>query len=142
MRISEILKHKGSDVFTMRPSERVEKAVAAFRDRKIGAIVIQEPRGDIAGILTERDVLNAIADHGSDTLDTAIMSVMSHARTCKLDDNVRDVMSMMTLKRVRHAPVVDGGDLVGMISIGDLVKHQLDEAELEVNTMRDFARTH
>ena len=142
MRISEILKSKGSGVFTMRPSDRAEKAVGVFHERKIGAIVIQEPRGDIAGILTERDVVNAIAEQGMAALERNIEDLMSTARTCKPDDKVREVMSMMTLKRVRHAPVVDGGELVGMISIGDLVKHQLDEAQLEVDTMRDFARTH
>lgn len=142
MRISEVLHSKGSSVFTMRPSESVAAAVAAFREHRIGAIVVRETGGDIAGILTERDVLNDLAESGAETLDKTLEDVMSHVQACKPDDKVRDVMGMMTLRRVRHAPVVDGGDLVGMISIGDLVKHQLDEAQLEVNTMRDFARAH
>ncbi|MEQ8666936.1 MAG: CBS domain-containing protein [Rhodospirillales bacterium] len=142
MRISEILKSKGSGVFTMRPTESVTAAVRTFRERGIGAIIVRETGGDIAGIVTERDVLNDLADHGAETLAKSLSEVMSSVRVCAPDDKVRDVMGMMTLRRVRHAPVIDGGELVGMISIGDLVKHQLDETELEVNTMRDFARAH
>ena len=67
---------------------------------------------------------------------------MSQAHTCKMDDNIRSVLRQMTFKHVRYVPVVDGGELKGMVSIGDIVKNQLDEAQLEIDTMRDFARTH
>ncbi len=83
-----------------------------------------------------------MATHGAATLNQKVEEIMSRAHTCKMDDDVRSVMRQMTFKHVRHVPVVDGGDLKGMVSIGDIVKNQLDEAQLEIDTMRDFMRAH
>jgi len=143
MRVSEILgKKKNSAAFTMNPHQRVETAIRMFKEKKIGAIMICGPAGDLAGIVTERDVLHDMATHGAATLNRNVEEIMSEAHTCKMDDNVSRVMHLMTHERVRHVPVVEGGKLKGMVSIGDIVKNQLDEARLEIDTLRDFARGH
>jgi len=142
MLVSEILRKKSGPIITLPPRERVETAIRMFKEKKIGAILICGPTGDLLGIVTERDVLHGMAAHGAVTLDRKVEEIMSLAHTCKMDDNVRSVMRQMTFKHVRHVPVVDGSELKGMVSIGDIVKNQLDEAQLEIDTMRDFARTH
>ena len=142
MLVSEILQKKSGSAITMNPNEGVETAIRMFKEKKIGAILVCGPTGDLVGIITERDVLHGMAAHGATTLNQKVEEIMSHAYTCKMDDNVRSVMHKMTFKHVRHVPVVDGGELKGMVSIGDIVKNQLDEAQLEIDTMRDFARTH
>ncbi len=142
MLVSEILLKKSGSTITMKPHDSVETAIRTFKEMKIGAIIVRGPTGDLIGIVTERDVLHVMAAHGAATLNQKVEEIMSHAHTCKLDDNVRSVMHQMTFKHVRHVPVVDGGELKGMVSIGDIVKNQLDEAQLEIDTMRDFVRTH
>jgi len=126
----------------MNPHVSAETAIRMFKEKKIGAIIACGPRGDRVGIVTERDVLHGMVTHGAATLSQKVEEIMSQAHTCKMDDNVRSVMHQMTSKHVRHVPVVDGGELKGMVSIGDIVKNLLDEAQLEIDTMRDFARTH
>ena len=142
MLVSEILRKKSGSTITMNPHDGVEAAIRMFKEKKIGAILVCGPTGDLVGIVTERDVLHGMAMQGAATLKQKVEGIMSQAYTCKMDDNVRSVMRQMTNKRVRHVPVVDGGELKGMVSIGDIVKNQLDEAQLEIDTMRDFARTH
>jgi len=142
MLVSEILRKKSGSAITMKPHDGVKTAIRMFKEKKIGAILVCGPTGDLVGIVTERDILHGVATHGAATLNKKVEEIMSQAHTCKMDDNVRSVMRQMTNKRVRHVPVVDGGELKGMVSIGDIVKNQLDEAQLEIDTMRDFARTH
>ena len=142
MIVSEILRKKSGSTITMNPHDSVETAIRMFKDKKIGAILVCGLTGDLIGIITERDVLHAMATHGTVTLNQKVEEIMSQAYTCKMDDNVRSVMRQMTFKHVRHVPVVDDGELKGMVSIGDIVKNQLEEAQLEIDTMRDFARTH
>ncbi|MEE9318159.1 MAG: CBS domain-containing protein [Rhodospirillales bacterium] len=142
MLVSEILRKKRGSAITMNPTDGVETAIRMFKEKKIGAILVCGPTGNLVGIVTERDVLHGMAKYGAATLNQKVEEIMSQAHTCKMDDNVRSVMRQMTNKRVRHVPVVDGGELKGMVSIGDIVKNQLDEAQLEIDTMRDFARTH
>ncbi len=142
MHVSETLRRKSGFAITMKPHESVEKAVHMFMEKKIGAIMVCGPTGDLLGIVTERDVLHNMAVHGAAVLDKDAEEVMSRAYTCKMDDNVSDVMRRMTLKHVRHLPVVDDGNLKGLISIGDIIKNQLNETQLEIDTMRDFARAH
>ncbi len=141
MLVSELLKKKDRSVVTAHPDTTVEDAVGLFKEKKIGAIMICMPRGKIVGIITERDVLHSQAENGAATLGLKAEEIMSHVYTCKPDDDLKSVMSLMTFKHVRHVPVVVGGELKGMISIGDIVRSQLDEAQLEVDTMRDYART-
>jgi CBS domain-containing protein len=142
MLVSEILRKKSGGVISMTPGKSVNAAIQIFKEKKIGAIMVCGPAGDLLGIVTERDVLHSMAEHGAATLEMKAEEVMSHAHTCKLDDNVNDVMRQMTFKHVRHIPVIHGGRLNGLVSIGDIVKNQLDEAQMEINVMRDFARSH
>ena len=142
MLVSEVLKKKSSSVFTLSPDISVAEAIGMFREKKIGAIMICGPSGKLVGIVTERDVLHSLASIGAATLELNVEEIISPVQTCKPDDNVKSVLHLMTYKRVRHVPVVVGGKLKGMISIGDIVKNQLDEAQLEIDTMRDFVRTH
>ncbi len=142
MLVSEILRKKNGSIITMKPRANVEIAIHMFKEKKIGAIMIRGPSGNLAGIVTERDVLHAMATNGAATLGQKVEEIMSRTHTCKIDDNVRSVMHKMTFKHVRHLPVVEGGELKGMISIGDIVKYLLEEAQLEIATMRDFARVH
>ena len=142
MLVSENMRKKGGSAITMKPQDGVETAIRMFKEKKIGAILVGGPTGDLVGIVTERDVLHAMVTHGAATLNQEVEEIMSQVHTCKMDDNVRSVLRQMTFKHVCHVPVVDGGELKGMVSIGDIVKNQLDEAQLEIDTMRDFARTH
>ncbi len=142
MLVSEILRKKSGSAITMNPHDSVETAIRMFKEKKIGAIMVCGPTGDLVGIVTERDILHGMAMQGAATLNQKVEEIMSQAHTCKMDDNVRSVMRQMTFKHVRHVPVVDGGELKGMVSIGDIVKNQLDEAQLEIDTMRDLARSH
>jgi len=142
MLVSEILHSKNRPAITVTPHDHVKTAIEIFRDMKIGAVLVCAPAGDLLGIVTERDVLHDMATNGAETLDHTVEGIMSEVHTCKMDDNVRSVMHQMTLRHVRHVPVVDGGHLKGMISIGDIVKRQLNEAQLEIETMRDYARAH
>jgi CBS domain-containing protein len=142
MLVSEILRKKGGAVVTMYPHERVETAIRVFKEKKIGAIMVCGPTRNLVGIITERDVLHAMVKLGAATLDETVEAIMSKAPTCKLDDDVKSVMHKMTFKHVRHVPVVEDGELKGMVSIGDIVKNQLDEAQLEIDVMRDYARAH
>jgi len=134
MLVSEILRKKSGSAITMNPRDGVEAAIRMFKEKKIGAILVCGPTGDLVGIVTERDVLHGMAMQGAATLNQKVEEIMSRAHTCKMDDDVRSVMRQMTFKHVRHVPVVDGGELKGMVSI--------DEAQLEIDTMRDFTRTH
>ncbi len=142
MLVSEILNKKSSSVFTMSPNDSVEDAIGMFKEKKIGAVTICDARGLLVGILTERDVLHSQAEIGAETFKLVIEEIMSQVYICKPDEDIKSVMRLMTSKRVRHVPVVIDGKLIGMVSIGDIVKNQLDEAQLEIDTMRDFARAH
>ena len=142
MLVSEILRKKSGSAITMNPHDSVETAIRMFKEMKIGAIMVCGPTGDLVGIVTERDVLHRMATHGAATLNQKVEEIMSQAHTCKMDDNVRSVMHQMTFKHVRHVPVVDGGELKGMVSVGDIIRNQLDEAQLEIDTIRDFVRAH
>ena len=140
MLVSELLKKKGRPVITAHPNTTVENAVGLFKEEKIGAIMICVPGGKIIGIVTERDILHSQAEIGAATMKLKVEEIMSHVHTCKPDDDLKSVMRLMTFKHVRHVPVVVEGELKGMISIGDIVRSQLDEVQLEVDTMRDYVR--
>ena len=142
MLVSEILNKKSSSVSTMSPNDSVEDAIGMFKEKKIGAVTICDTRGKLVGILTERDVLHSQAEIGAETFKLEIEEIMSRVHICKPDDDIKSVMRLMTFKHVRHVPVVVDGELIGMVSIGDIVKNQLDEAQLEIDTLRNFARTH
>jgi CBS domain-containing protein len=142
--VSDLLNHKGRTVISILPSETLENAARLLTEKRVGAAVVLDRRGKLVGILSERDVVRAIADHGNAALAMRVEDMMTkEVRTCLPSEPVKDLMKMMTLRRHRHVPVVDGtGDLVGVVSIGDAVKARLDEQASEVALLRDLNLSH
>lgn len=141
MIIGQILKSKGRGVTTASPDDTIHEITLRLTSRKIGAVVILEG-GKVAGIISERDIIRLIAEHGPGALTMAAKEgmtrdVISCTRDCTLDE----IMETMTQGRFRHLPVLENDDLVGIISIGDVVKYHTAEVELEVTAMRDYLAT-
>jgi CBS domain-containing protein len=137
-RVRDVLQVKGSEVLTVPPATPVVRVAQRMRTDHIGAFVVSSRVGHLDGLVTERDIVFAIARHGSGALELPVSAVMSKApSTCSPDDTVRTVMAEMTRERVRHLPVVEQGVLRGIISIGDVVKASIDDADLEAGVMRD-----
>ena len=138
MSVGDILKAKGSDVLTIDGDATVADAVARLRDAEIGALVVSPDGQRVDGMLSERDVVAGLADHGAEILDRKVADIMtSRVATCSPEDGVEKVMLEMTQMRARHFPVVEEGRLVGVVSIGEVVKNRLDEVQLEKNVLRD-----
>ena len=140
MNVEYILARKGREVKTVRPNVSLGDALQRLRAERIGALVVSETGADLVGILADRDILDAIADHGTDVLGESVGSAMTaKVFTCSRDDRVSAIMALMTDRRIRHVPVVEGdGRLCGMISIGDVVKQRLDEIEGEAAALREY----
>ena len=139
MNVEFILRSKGRNVITIGPDAKVAAAVALLRRHGIGALVVSKDGHSVDGILSERDIVHALADNGDHVLGLDVVQLMSRrVITCKLSDSIADLMALMTDRRIRHLPVVESGVLAGMISIGDVVKNRLDEVESEATSMREF----
>ena len=138
MLVHEILDEKGAHVATIRPSATTAQAVERLRDKHIGALVVTGPDDGVLGLLAERDVVVGLANEGAALLRQSVAEVMRpRPPCCGPDDHVKEIMETMTMRRVRHLPVVEGGRLIGLISIGDVLKNRLDEMSLETNILRD-----
>ena len=140
MQVREILSAKGGRVVTIRPDATVATAVHRLALERVGALVVSEDGAAIAGILSERDIVAALAEQGAGVLavDLRVGDLMTkRVVTCRPEDQVKTVMAEMTRRRVRHLPVVENGRLVGIVSIGDIVKSRLEEMELETLVLRD-----
>jgi CBS domain-containing protein len=137
MQVANVLNKKGSRVVVARPSEPIDHIIRRLKLEGIGAVVVCE--GDaVRGILSERDIVRGLVEYGAETLRMQASELMTQGViTCRPDDNLRDIMRLMTRHRVRHLPVIEGGRLLGLISIGDVVKHRLEELELEAGVLRD-----
>lgn len=139
MNVTSILKLKGRAVTTTPPTALLIEGARKLAARKIGALVTVGPDGDVVGILSERDVVRAIAEQGPDALNRPISDFMTAAVvTCSEADTLDQLMEQMTARRFRHLPVVTEGALVGIVSIGDVVKHHIAEVELEASAMREY----
>ncbi len=140
MHVTDILKAKGTKVATVRPDLSVEHLAQRLRMERVGALVVSETGTDVDGIVSERDVAHGLAEHGAAILSRTAADLMTKAVvTCSPDDMIAQVAKIMTHRRIRHLPVTEGKRLVGIISIGDVVRHRLDELELETNVLRDYA---
>lgn len=138
MKISSILETKGERVVTVRPEATIDTVVHRMRLEHIGAVVISRDGTSVAGILSERDILRALAEHGAALLGLKAADLMTReVVTCSRSDTVQSAMVKMTHGRFRHLPVVENGRLVGLVSIGDAVKNRLQEVELEASVLRD-----
>ncbi len=143
MLIEKILDQKGRDCATVRPNATVAAAVSLLAELRIGAVVVEDLKGAVVGIFSERDLVRLLAQRGADALAVPVKDVMSSpVITCKADDRLDAVMAIMSERRIRHMPVVASGGLAGMISIRDLIRHRLDEKETEAATLLDISRFH
>jgi CBS domain-containing protein len=133
MRITDVLRHKGDLVVTIRPDAPVRDLLAQLAQFKIGALIVGDDSGQIVGIVSERDVVRHLHEAGPSLLDLTVSQIMtSDVTTCSPGDSVDDLMALMTQRRFRHVPVVDdAGSLIGIVSIGDVVKNRIDELQLE-----------
>lgn len=140
MRVSDILAAKGDKVHTVRRDETIANLVQRLRLERVGALVVSERDNSIDGIISERDVAHGLAEYGADVLSRKVGELMTVAVvTCTADETLAHIAKLMTHRRIRHVPVVEGKKLVGMVSIGDVVRYRLDELELESNVLRDYA---
>ena len=143
MKVESILKDKGRDVQTIGTTVSLVLAVHQLSTMGIGALVVSDDGRRVDGLLGEREVVRGLAKHNVGLLDLRVSEVMDRSPTiCSPQDTIRHAMAEMTRTRNRHLPVVDGGVLCGLISIGDVVKHRLEELELEALVLRDVAIRH
>jgi CBS domain-containing protein len=142
VQISSLLRRKGHEVATIDGSESVRAALALLAEHGIGALVVSSDGRRVEGILSERDVARGLHERGAGLLTDPVSSVMTaHVHTCPSGTNVHTLAQTMTDHRVRHVPVVDDGVLVGIVSIGDVVKARLDELEEERKQLVDYIQT-
>lgn len=141
MTIAAILSAKGSEVATIGAEDRVSAAVETLGQRRIGALPVVE-NDRIVGIISERDVIYCLRDHGAAVLDWAVSRMMTApAITAEPSTPVLSALGLMTQRRIRHLPVVDKGRLIGIVSIGDLVKYRMDRIEAEADAMRSYIQS-
>jgi len=141
MSISDVLHDKGHKVVKARPKDTVLSAVKELSDKRIGAVVVEDEWMRAVGVFSERDFVNAVAEHGAAALSMTVESLMgSPIISASLSDKVEAALATMTKAKIRHLPVIEDGKLHGIVSIGDLVKHRLDEKELETHVLLDLTR--
>ena len=141
MTIAAVLRTKGSEVETITAHARVADAVARLGERRIGALPVVEGN-EIVGIMSERDVIYCLREHGAEALDWPVSRVMSSpAITATPDTDVLAALALMTQRRIRHLPVVEAGEIRGIVSIGDLVKHRMERIEAEAEAMRSYIQS-
>ena len=132
MKVSEILKSKGDGVITVSPRETLQTVAMRFRLHGVGAMIVSDDGTTLDGMITERDVTNSLAIYGKDAHALPASSVMTTAvTTCQPHDSIMEVARIMTVRRLRHLPVKREGRMVGIVSIGDVLKYRLDELQLE-----------
>lgn len=139
MNVSQILNQKGRSVVTERSDTSIAGVVSVLAAKRIGALLVTNPDGQLAGIVSERDVMWAIASEGPDCLERPVSSIMTRdVITCTPSSSLNEVMEMMTVGRFRHVPVMEGGRLAGIVSIGDVVKRHIAEVEMEASALKSY----
>ncbi len=142
MNVARILKEKGREVATVSPDRTLMEVVKLLAEKKIGAVVVCDSERRLQGIVSERDLVRVLATSGPAALNDPIESYMTRdVQTCTTDDTVAWLMEVMTAQRFRHMPVVEGGQIIGIVSIGDVVKQRIAIAELEASSMRQYIAT-
>jgi len=132
MRIQDVLRVKGGQVYTIRPDATVTELLATLARRNVGALVVCAEDNSVAGIVSERDIARRLNDRGTSVLHAPVSSIMTTTvTTCSEQDGVEELMRLMTDRHIRHVPVTRDDQLIGLISIGDVVKHRIDELEYE-----------
>lgn len=139
MLVKHIIQQKGREVVTIQGTATIAEAACMLASRRIGALVVRAGDGAIEGILSERDIIAGIAGKGAQALTQSVTAHMTtQVSTCRESDSIEDMMELMTHKRFRHVPVVEDGRLVGIVSIGDVVKTRIAETELEAQSLRGY----
>ncbi len=139
MKLAELIRGNSHEIVKIRSDESIAEAAIALTENKIGALLVEDQDGTIAGILSERDIVGGMAPHGADLHDVAVSELMTtNVIRCSPNDSVNEAMAMMTDRRIRHLPVFDGDELVGFISIGDLVKCRIMEVQTEAEALRQY----
>jgi CBS domain-containing protein len=140
MHVADILKAKGGTVHTVRPDQSIEVLAHRLKIEQVGAMVVSADGASLDGIISERDIVFGLTEHGAAVIGKKVADLMTKAVvTCSPDDTIAHVARVMTQRRIRHLPVTEGRRLVGIVSVGDVVKHRLNELELETNVLRDYA---
>jgi CBS domain-containing protein len=139
MHVAAVIKRKGSSVVSITPDRTIADATNLLTENRIGAVLVMDGAEGIRGIISERDIIRALATSGAECLTRPVAETMTkQVVTCQETDTLNELMAMMTERRFRHLPVVTDGALVGIVSIGDVVKHHVAEVEMEATAMRDY----
>lgn len=139
MKLAELIRGKGHEIVKIKATQNIAEAAIALTENKIGALLVEGQNGEIEGILSERDIVGGMAPHGADLHDVAVSELMTtNLIRCSAQDSVNEAMAMMTDRRIRHLPVFDDDELVGFISIGDLVKCRIMEVQSEAEALRQY----
>lgn len=139
MLVSHILREKGRDVLAIAPEATLFEAARVMTVNRIGALLVRDKKGGLQGIISERDIVRAISDHGASALAmTTAERMTKDVATCEESDTIAEIMETMTRCRFRHMPVVDGGCIAGIVSIGDVVKIRIAETVREAQALKDY----
>ena len=141
-KVSSVLKHKGHDVITVAPQQTVACVVKVLAQNRIGAVPVINEEGQLIGIISERDIIRGMSEYADAVLTLAADQLMTReVKTCSSEDQLVDIMEVMTLQRIRHLPVIQNGALHGIVSIGDVVKQRLEEVQSEAEELRRYIRS-
>ena len=139
MTIAAILRHKGNDVARVSPTATIAEVSRRLREKRIGAILVLDNADQLLGIVSERDIVGSLAEYGARTLEMTAAQLMTRVlHTVSRQATVQDAMAQMTNRRVRHLPVVEDGRLLGIVSIGDIVKARIDQQAQEVDSLKAY----
>jgi CBS domain-containing protein len=139
MILADLLRGKSHEIIKIKANDSIAEAATMLTENKIGALLVQDESGKIIGILSERDIVGGMGPHGADLHDVPVSELMTKDLIkCASGDTVLEAMAMMTDRRIRHLPVFDGDDLIGFISVGDLVKCRISEVQAEAEAMRQY----
>ena len=139
MKLAELIRGKSHEIVKIGTDRNIAEAAIALTENKIGALLVEDQNGKIVGILSERDIVGGMAPHGADLHDVEVSELMTPDLIhCSPQDTVNQAMAMMTDRRIRHLPVLDDDELVGFISIGDLVKCRIMEVQTEAEALRQY----
>lgn len=139
MKVENILQSKGADVFSVKSTDTITQAVSVLNEKNIGAVVVQDTSQNVIGILSERDVVRYMGSRGAGALTMKVSECMTpDPITCGIDETVDNLMGKMTEKRIRHMPVTQEGRIVGVVSIGDVVKRKIEQAEQEAAALKEY----
>ena len=139
MKLADVIRDKSPEVYRIGSNSSIADAAVILTEKRIGALLVEDEDGKIVGILSERDIVRGMGPHGADLHDVEVAELMTqNVIRCSADDSINEAMAMMTDRRIRHLPVFDGDELVGFISIGDLVKCRISEVQAEAEAMRAY----